>query len=365
MKRPWPLVLILALALAAFPALAQTPQEARQQLRQKLVGLLDHWEEISRTAANLQKELDSLERLISSEQATASDMKSREGELRLILEGMVAEEAPLKELEERQRRSFYRQLRALYILGYEDGFSLLKSSSDFRLALQRSRAFALLLAAQQQRLADLRAASQRLLQVQEVLIQKSEQLLRLRAQAETSRKRLFALRKQRRILLARLEAKQKALIENIGALKEAEARLARAFALPADKGGQTERRLPGVWDARGRLTPPVEGRVLSGYGHGRRGITIKARELSSVRAPWGGKVAYAGELEGYGKVVVVDHGQEVHTVLAHLANILVRAGQQLSPGEQVGTVGADGRLYLEVRLRAKPVNPLEWLRLGS
>jgi murein hydrolase activator len=364
-KRRWPLILIIALTLASLPAWAQTPQEARQQLRQKLVGLLDHWEDISGTAVNLQKELDSLERLIASEQAEASGMKSREGELRLILEGMLAEEAPLKELEERQRLSFHRQLRTLYILGYEDGFSLLKSSSDFRLALQRSRAFALLLAAQQQRLADLRAASRRLLQVQEVLTKKSEQLLRLRAQAETSRQRLSTLRQQRLVLLARLEAKQKALIENIGALKEAEARLARAFALPVENGAQAERRLPGVLEARGQLSPPVEGRVLASYGQGRRGITIKARELSPVRAPWGGKVAYAGQLEGYGQVVVLDHGQAVHTVLAHLASILVRAGQQLSPGEQVGTVGADGRLYLEVRLKAKPVDPLKWLRLGS
>ncbi len=365
MKRLMPLVLALALVLATPPARAQTPEQTRQALKQKLIVLLDEWEDISQTSASLQRELDSLGSLIAAEQASAARMKAQEGELRLILEGMLAEESPLKQMEQEQRQSYHRQLRALYILGYEDGFSLLKSSHDFRLALQRSRIFALLLAAQQQRLAELRAAGQRLKQVQVQLTQRSQQLLRLRASAEASRGRLSDLHKQRQVLLSRLESKQKALIENIGALKEAEARLARAFALPAAPGDKDGRSLPGVLAARGRLSPPVEGRVTSGFGRGRRGIILKAGKLAPVRSPWGGEVAFAGELEGYGRVVVVDHGQAVHSVLANLASISVHKGQKLSPGDQVGAVGDDGKLYLEVRLKAKPVDPRQWLRLGS
>lgn len=334
-------------------------------MRSKLLNLLDQWEDISQTTQSLQREMGSLERLIAAEQDRAARMRGQEAELRQRLEGVQAEEAPLRQQLEEQRRRYYRQLRALYILGFEDGFSLLASTSDFQQALQRSRAFAGLLAVQHQRLSDLKDCSRRLGQVQAMLSQHSDQLARLQQQAEASRGRLDRLRGQRQKLLTRLEAKRLALIENIGALKEAEARLARTFALPSPDTADSERSLPGVREARGRLTPPVQGRLLAGYGRGRRGVTLKARGEAPVRAPWGGRVAFAGELAGYGRVVVLNHGQAVHTVLAHLGSISVREGQQLDPGEQVGALGSDGRLYLEVRLNARPVDPRKWLRLGS
>jgi septal ring factor EnvC (AmiA/AmiB activator) len=69
-------------------------------------------------------------------------------------------------------------------------------------------------------------------------------------------------------------------------------------------------------------------------------------------------------LAGYGKVVVIDHGSRIHTVLAHLGTLSVEKGQSVRPGQVVGAVDHSGRLYLEVRRGTRPVDPLAWLRLA-
>ena len=72
----------------------------------------------------------------------------------------------------------------------------------------------------------------------------------------------------------------------------------------------------------------------------------------------------ASVLPGYGRVVVVDHGMRVHTVLAHLGTLSVEPGQAVKAGQTLGAVDLNGRIYLEVRRETRPENPLHWLRLG-
>lgn len=86
------------------------------------------------------------------------------------------------------------------------------------------------------------------------------------------------------------------------------------------------------------------------------GIDLLASPGTSVLAVEAGTVAYAGEQGGYGNLVVVNHQGGRQTRYAHLEQILVRAGQVLKPGEQLGTVGTSGRpdtlrphLHFEVR----------------
>lgn len=88
-----------------------------------------------------------------------------------------------------------------------------------------------------------------------------------------------------------------------------------------------------------------------------------ARKGAQVRAPWSGQVAFASNIGGWGKVVVLDHGDRVHTVLAHLGTLAVETGQPVSAGEVIGSVGPGGRLFLQVRKNAKPVDSADWLRL--
>jgi septal ring factor EnvC (AmiA/AmiB activator) len=79
-----------------------------------------------------------------------------------------------------------------------------------------------------------------------------------------------------------------------------------------------------------------------------------------------GTVAFAGPFSGFGNLVIVDHGAQAFTLYGDLLDIDVRKGARIEHGQAVGTAGpistgAEG-IYFELRVDARPVDPLQWLR---
>jgi murein DD-endopeptidase MepM/ murein hydrolase activator NlpD len=96
------------------------------------------------------------------------------------------------------------------------------------------------------------------------------------------------------------------------------------------------------------------------------GIDIKAKRGERVIAAAPGTIVFAGKQRGYGRVVIIDHGQRFFTVYAHLASLETRKGARVERGEMIGTVGTSGRttgvhLHFEVRSGGKAVDPLRYL----
>ncbi len=123
--------------------------------------------------------------------------------------------------------------------------------------------------------------------------------------------------------------------------------------------------------ARGTLPLPARGRLVGAYGQtdasGERahGITIETRAGAFVVTPYDGRVAFAGPYRGYGQLLIIDHGEGYHTLLAGFSRIDVVLGQWLLAGEAVGAMGGatDGgpKLYVELRYNGDAINPLPWL----
>lgn len=98
------------------------------------------------------------------------------------------------------------------------------------------------------------------------------------------------------------------------------------------------------------------------------GIDIWNRERTNsvIRASLGGRVIKAGYMNGYGNLVVVDHGNGWVTYYAHLSRITVSKGQVVSKGQSLGFMGQTGNatgvhLHFEVRRNGQPINPLSVL----
>jgi murein DD-endopeptidase MepM/ murein hydrolase activator NlpD len=122
---------------------------------------------------------------------------------------------------------------------------------------------------------------------------------------------------------------------------------------------------------------PVNGTLEGGFG-GRRnpfgGAGYEFHSGQDIEADWGapvvsgasGRVTFVGWQNGYGQLVVVDHGGGLTTRYAHLSHIDVDLDQVVSRGQLVGKVGSTGRstgphLHYEVRINDQPVNPLPYL----
>ena len=123
---------------------------------------------------------------------------------------------------------------------------------------------------------------------------------------------------------------------------------------------------------------PVPGEVTSQFGmrkdpmrsgRGRRrerhaGLDLDAKMGTPVAAAGAGVIVRAGHEGGYGRMVVIDHGNGVETRYAHLSRIVVRRGQQVFAGQLLGKAGATGRatgvhLHFEIRVTGRPLDPAE------
>lgn len=126
---------------------------------------------------------------------------------------------------------------------------------------------------------------------------------------------------------------------------------------------------------------PVDGTLEGGFGGRRNPFGGGGYEFHSgqdIEAPWGasvvsgaaGRVSFVGWQNGYGQIVVVDHGGGLSTRYGHLSHIDVELDQAVSRGQLLGQVGSTGRstgphLHYEVRINDQAVNPLPYLLLGS
>lgn len=163
--------------------------------------------------------------------------------------------------------------------------------------------------------------------------------------------------------LAELEASARTLGVTLGRLGEAASASAatpdRAFAL-----------------LRGRLPLPVDAPLSQGFGSRvdaqfgtrsfRKGVEFAARRGESVRAVAPGEVRFAGWFRGYGRTVIVDHGDRYFTVSGHLDEIGVASGDRVEAGREIGRAGDSGsldgtRLHFEVRRGGDALDPAEWL----
>jgi murein DD-endopeptidase MepM/ murein hydrolase activator NlpD len=125
---------------------------------------------------------------------------------------------------------------------------------------------------------------------------------------------------------------------------------------------------PNIWPVDGRLQGYFGKRMdpFSGEGALHRGVDIGAPVGTPVHAAADGVVVYATTMNGYGRVVVIDHGNGLQTYYAHLSRFAVIPGQEIRQNEVIGSVGSSGRatgphLHYEVRLHGVPQNPARYL----
>ncbi|MGH7278019.1 MAG: M23 family metallopeptidase, partial [Candidatus Rokuibacteriota bacterium] len=121
---------------------------------------------------------------------------------------------------------------------------------------------------------------------------------------------------------------------------------------------------------------PLRGAVNSEYGKRldpwtkttefHAGMDIDADVGTPVRAPANGTVVVAGRSRAYGNTVVIDHGQDIRTLYAHLAKVSVSAGQKVERGSLIAFAGNTGRssgphLHYEILVKGRHVNPRAYL----
>ncbi|MCE9667406.1 peptidoglycan DD-metalloendopeptidase family protein [Myxococcus stipitatus] len=366
------LVLALVTVLASPLALAQQHEQQEQAaVREKLSA------QRATLALIESKKLSVLEGLELMEEMVAFSrrrVRALESDLVVFRKRVVLaerEEALLREALRVQLRRLSPRLRTLYRVMRRRPLEVLLSAEDFAALVWRARA----LEASMSGDLELLRGVQRVAHLQR---QSLRELKRLQASLTT---RVAFLQEQERLARAQHEA----LEEVVGSLA-GEAELARRAVRELEQADaeltQVVRDLKegpatsGFGALKGKLPRPTRGIVEVGFGKVvnprfntvtvQKGLDIRAPAGAPVQAVAEGTVVYAGALRGYGNLLIVDHGDGYHTLMAHLASILPQLGAPVVAGEVVGEVGDTGSLkgpylYFEVRKAGQAVDPALWL----
>lgn len=122
---------------------------------------------------------------------------------------------------------------------------------------------------------------------------------------------------------------------------------------------------------------PTSGRLSSRFGSRRlkfekrarqhNGIDLAAPKGTPIKAAGAGRVLSADWRGAYGRVVEIDHGEGLTTIYAHMDKYIVKKGQAVVAGQNIGQVGNTGRstgphLHFEVRVNNIPIDPLKFLK---
>jgi len=133
-----------------------------------------------------------------------------------------------------------------------------------------------------------------------------------------------------------------------------------------------------LYERRHRLPWPLEGKVVTNFGFERHpdfqtvvmnnGVEISpGKDKSLILSIHTGKVVYADYFQGYGNLLIVDHGMTYYSLYGHCAEFLVAVGDMVRTGQPVAMVGDTGSLkgeclYFEIRYKTKALDPLQWLK---
>ncbi|MCP3104867.1 peptidoglycan DD-metalloendopeptidase family protein [Myxococcus sp. K15C18031901] len=365
-------LLALALVLVSPSALAQQHEQAEQAaLRERLSA------QRATLALIESKKLSVLEGLELMEEMVAFSrrrVRALESDLVVFRKRVVLaerEELLLREALRVQLRRLSPRLRTLYRVMRRRPLEVLLSAEDFAALVWRARA----LEASMSGDLELLRGVQRVAHLQR---QSLKELKRLQSSLST---RVAFLQEQERLARAQHEA----LEEVVGSLA-GEAELARRAVRELEQADaeltQVVRDLKeapaasGFGALRGKLPRPTRGIVEVGFGKVvnprfntvtvQKGVDIRAPAGAPVQAVAEGTVVYAGALRGYGNLLILDHGDGYHTLMAHLSTIHPPLGAPISAGEVVGEVGDTGSLkgaylYFEVRKGGQAVDPALWL----
>lgn len=389
-------VLTAALACGLRPAAAQvadslvvyeqrieSQEEQLDKLRTKIKDLRKRDAKLRAEEVGTLKQLKILDQEVALTTDLLRELETKQDRLEAQLDGIRAEHALAEEiLDERQAR-LARTVRAMYVHGSANAAEVMLRTSNLRDALTRFKYLGMLARNNERLFLEIRQQETYLARTQADLTENLSEVAATAAETGEERRRLTESRSVRRTTLSRVRSERsehKKMLEDLalsetrlqGLLSELQA---RHEALLQAGGAQVFRDVE-FEKLRGRMPWPVLGRVMTKYGPQRHakystvtfnsGIDIAAAEGEGVRAVAAGRVEYVSWLDGYGRTVILNHGDGFYTVYAHLSEVLVVEKQAVEAGHLLARVGETGsldgtKLHFEVRNAAEAVDPLEWL----
>lgn len=384
------------ISLSATAAGIENRKEELQDLKARIDALQRELSAAETHRATAADQLREAESAISNVNRRLHELAAEGVALRAELAELDAQGQRLDRQGAAQQRQLAQLLNRQFSGGDADALQLLLAGEDPNQAARDRYFLGLLSRAKADLIQRLRTAAAEKRQLAETVRARQSQLAEVERQQQEQRAQLVERRKQRQARLVALAGQLKAQRKEIDGLKRDEQRLTRLIdgllriaatrkskAAPAARPS-ARARSPAVRDndpgavggafaaLRGKLQLPVRGAVAGRFGTPRpeggaswKGVFIRAAEGAEVKAVAPGTVVFSDWLRGFGNLLVIDHGDDFHSVYGNNESLLTGVGSGVTAGQPVATVGNSGGnpesgLYFELRHRGLAFDPLKW-----
>lgn len=401
MSHVMPGVLIVLLIACTGASRAETADDAQKQLS----GTLTEIKSATKKQKELEQKRDSLEKEMKALQEEtvelADSAKQQEDALEALEEKNAILETQKKEklaTLEARKEELSETISAMMKLSKLPPEMVIAMPGQLQEILSAARALQVITQSVEEESKSLKEQLHELEALEQKIARNRDTLLREKGELSARHKQLAEKLKERNRIHAslsgkaqeekqrmqKLTEKSKTLQELVDTLGKAEKEAAESQARSANTAntksrsifsflGNSSRKARNFGEAKGKLAMPVSGKIIGTYGHSEsgaafsKGVMIEARGAGNVVAPYDGEVVYAGLFRDYGKMVIIRHNGDYHTLLSGMEEINCTPGQFLLEGEPIGAMGkpTDGgkpHLYVEMRKSGKPVDPMTWFR---
>ena len=379
-----PPVAILLAALFLVPAVAH-PRQDVSEIEKRITRLN---EQIRNIKAKIQEEekkessiLSTLSRIGLTKKLIRSEMAANDallektnGELKVLREDMVRRRKAL----EKEEQSIERTLVTLYKFGRFDFLKFALKAENTESFFTESKHLTFLARTQEIIISGYLAALVELGATEGRLEAKRKEVADLIQASEAKKRELESEEKKNRNLVAEVKLSRKSHEQALEELAES----AKQLQILLRKIVEEEYTLPfafvPLYEKKGKLPWPIQGRIITAFGlqkHPRfntitlnNGIEIAPKkEKAIIQSVHPGRVVYADVFEGYGNLIIIDHGMAYYSLYGHCSEFLVAKGDAVKAGQPVALVGDSGSLngeclYFELRFKTRALDPLQWLK---
>jgi septal ring factor EnvC (AmiA/AmiB activator) len=359
---------------------ARNPSGDLQALQKNLSEEVKKTREINRSRQSVLNEIHSLdEKIIRQWEATDALKKKRTEIESRLLDAEKDYAVQLHALQDINRRIEVR-LAAISRIGTIGMLNILFSASTIPEMISRESYLKLILENDHKIRDDYLARFKRLQQTKKDMENEKEALEKISKDIEAQTLLFESKKQERQKYLAEVESQAESHNALLEELKNAAKSLQGVVAgLDQKESAFNGRIAPEKREAaansfaaqKGKLSPPVEGRIAkkNGMGGPMPGIIIQAPFGSEIRAVFDGKIIYCDTLPGYGKVLIIDHGDNYYSLTAQGAKFFKSTGDKVVEGDIIGIAGSgplvSEGIYFELRHGKVQKDPLKWLDIKN
>jgi len=284
----------------------------------------------------------------------------------------------LKARLDREKEGIDRILVTIYKFGKLNSLQFMLQAAEVATLISESKHLELLAQYQEQIISNYAKNLTALKAAERELETRKRDVSSLIEYSRKKRQELEAQERKNKALIEEIKTNRKMHMQTIKELEERAEQLQALIKKILEEEVPLSIPLSPLYEKKGKLPWPLPGRVMSFFGLQKHpqfktttknnGIEISPREnYIIVKSVHPGKVVFADYFQGYGNLIIIDHGMTYYSLYGHCSEFLIKKGDLVKAEQPIARVGDIGSmegvsLYFEIRYRTKPLDPLQWLK---